>query len=323
MAGNKKSSFSDGYGGSEDGYVVPEIRAAKLLRDQPSFILVDEPKPMVRRITLNRPEKRNAMNHAVRMQIFDALVRHDSDPRCRVTVIRGAGKGFCAGYDLEFVPGSLPMPSYDAGGDGQFQRNVVHGWFNMWDLKKPVIAQVHGWCLAGGVELASACDLVYCADKSRIGYPPVRSMGLPDAQVFPWLCGMRNAMELMLTGDAMDGQEAVRVGWANRYFPEHLLEIEVLRIAERIAKVPEDLSSMNKRSVHRAMEVMGMRTALRYGTDLQALSMHTPSSKAVMAQFTGQKGSVAKVVGERDKKIRRRQECKIVARMGPITRAKF
>eukprot|EP01065_Artemidia_motanka_P050577 TRINITY_DN8684_c0_g1_i1.p1 TRINITY_DN8684_c0_g1~~TRINITY_DN8684_c0_g1_i1.p1 ORF type:complete len:311 (+),score=91.52 TRINITY_DN8684_c0_g1_i1:70-1002(+) len=300
MAGSSKSTFTDGYGGSEDGYLPPESRANKLLR-QGTYILVDDPLPFVRRITLNRPDKRNAMNHAVRMQIFDALHRADADPSVRVTIIRGAGKGFCAGYDLEFVPGSLPMPSYDAGGDGQFQRNVVHGWFNMWDLKKPVIAQVHGWCLAGGCELASAADLVYVADDAKIGYPPVRSMGLPDAQVFPWLCGLRGAMELMLTGDAVSGPEAVRLGWANRSFPLADLEDRVLKIAQRVAKVPEDLSSMNKRSVHRAMEVMGMRTALRYGTDLQALSMHSPTSRKVMAQFTGQKGSVAKVVGERDK----------------------
>eukprot|EP00756_Hemistasia_phaeocysticola_P010709 Hpha_TRINITY_DN15036_c1_g5::TRINITY_DN15036_c1_g5_i1::g.123295::m.123295/K01692/paaF, echA; enoyl-CoA hydratase len=301
MAGSKKSVFSDGYGGSEEGYLPPEARANKLLRQVDSMILVDDPMPFVRRITLNRPEKRNAMNHAVRMQIFDALHRADADPSVRVTVIRGAGKGFCAGYDLEFVPGSLPMPSYDAGGDGQFQRNVVHGWMNMWDLKKPVIAQVHGWCLAGGCELAAAADLVYVADDVRMGYPPVRSMGLPDAQVFPWLCGLRGSMELMLTGDAVNGSEAVRLGLANRTFPLQRLEEETLKIAARVAKIPEDLLAMNKRSVHRAMETMGMRTALRYGTDLQALSMHTPSSKAVMAQFSGQKGSVAKVVGDRDK----------------------
>ena len=153
---------------------------------------------------------------------------------------------------------------------------------------------MHGYCLAGGTELASACDLVYVSENARIGYPPVRLMGLPDTQVFPWLCGMRGAMELMLTGDSMTGQEAVEKGFANRVYPNNLLEAAVLEKAKRVAKVPSDIQQYNKRSVHRAMEVMGLRTALRQGTDLQALSFYQKSSREIMAKFTGENGATAK-----------------------------
>src|SRR3546814_7109866 len=102
----------------------------------------------------------------------------------------------------------------------------------MWDLAKPLIAQVHGYCLAGGSELASACDLVYVADDAEIGYPPIRLMSPPDNQVFPWLMGMRRAAEMMLTGDSISGKQAAEFGFANRSFPirseEHTSELQSL-----------------------------------------------------------------------------------------------
>lgn len=269
----------------------------KLLEGE-QFIIVDQPLPYVSRITLNRPDKRNSMNHELRAQLFNQLQINDQDPDVRVTIIRGAGKSFCSGYDLS-MNRSVPLPFFEAEGDGQFQRHVLNGWFSIMDLAKPVIAQVHGYCLAGGSELAAACDLVYVAEDAKIGYPPVRSMGLPDTQIFPWLMGMRGSMKIMLTGDSMSGKEAVESGWANDVFPEEELDNTVLDIAERTSKVPSDLQAFNKRSVHRAMEAMGMRSALRTGTDLQALSFHTPSSRIFMKQFAG-KGSHKKAFSKRD-----------------------
>lgn len=101
----------------------------------------------------------------------------------------------------------------------------------MWDLAKPVIAQVHGHCLAGGSELATTCDLVYVAEDAQIGYPPMRPMSPPDMQFHPWLLGMRSAMEMYLTGDAITGREEAADGFANRAYPAAELEAEVLRIA--------------------------------------------------------------------------------------------
>lgn len=247
-----------------------------------SILLVDNPAPHVRRLTLNRPEKRNALSNTLRGQLFEALEAADRDPDVRVIVLRGAGKCFSSGYDLA---GTGELPFHTAGGQGQWARHVVEGCFRMWDLAKPIIAQVHGWCLAGGSELAVACDLVYVAEDAQIGYPAVRTMSPPDNQYHAWIVGMRAAMELMLTGDAIAGTEAVRLGFANRAFPVDQLEAEVLAMAERIAKVDPELAQLNKRLVHRQMEAMGLRAGLRAGTDLHALGWHTSASREYMAEL--------------------------------------
>jgi len=197
-------------------------------------------------------------------------------------IIRGAGTCFSSGYDLAYLG---PTPSHASGGPGSWARHVVDGCFRIWDLAKPVIAQVHGWCLAGGSELAVACDLVYVAEDAQIGYPPVRSISPPDNHYHAWLMGMRAAMEQMLTGDAIDGLEAVRLGFANRAFPVAELEGRVLEMASRIAKVDPELTQINKRAVHRQMEVMGMRAGLRAGAELQALGQTTQASRDYMAKM--------------------------------------
>ena len=251
------------------------------------LILLDTPRPAIRRITLNRPEKRNALSNELRAALFEALEAVDRDPELRVTILRGAGPCFSAGYDLSREGAKQPLPFQTAAGAGQWARHVVEGCFRIWDMAKPVIAQVHGWCLAGGSELATACDLVYVAEDAQIGYPPVRMMSPPDNQFHAWLCGRRPAMEMMLTGDAISGVDAVRVGFANRAFPAAALDDEVLAVAERVAKIPTDVQQMNKRSVHRAMEIMGLRAAIRAGTEIQALALTTPSSQETFARVRG------------------------------------
>src|SRR6185312_1992652 len=237
-------------------------------------ILVDDPRPRVRRITMNRPEKRNALNNRLRAEIFEVLEAADRNSEVSVTIIRGAGPCFSAGYDLS-ADNKSDQPYHSAAGPGQWSRHVVEGWFKVWDLAKPVIAQVHGYCLAGGTELATACDLVYVAEDAQIGYPPVRLMSPPDMQFHPWLMGLRQAMESMLTGDALSGREAATKGWATRAYPRADREREVLAIAGRVAKLPSELAQINKRSVHRAMEIAGMRAAIRAGTEIQALAFQT------------------------------------------------
>jgi enoyl-CoA hydratase len=207
-----------------------------------TVIIVDDPAPYVRRITLNRPEKRNALNSALRGEILDCLRRNDQDPDVRVTIIRGGGTCFSSGYDLG---AGMPKPTDSAGdgmeyngnlpfftapGEGQWPRHVTEGWMGIWDLAKPVIAQVHGYCLAGGSELATGCDLVYVAEDAQMGYPAVR-------------------------------------------FDE-----QVLAIAARVAKIGPDLLQINKRAVHRGMDVMGIRTAIRGGTELCAIGSRTASA---------------------------------------------
>ena len=259
-------------------------------------VLIDDPRPRVRRLTLNRPEKRNALSHRLRTELFDAIRAADADKDVRVLIIRGGGPCFSAGYDLSQDPAEThPWPLSPA--DGAWARHVLHGWFELMDLSKPLIAEVHGWCLAGGTELASACDLVYVADDAQIGYPPVRSMSSPDMAWQPWLLGMRRAMEAMLTGDSMSGTEAVDAGFANRAFPVAELGDRVLDMAERVAKVAPELQAINKRVVHRAMEAMGMRDGMKATADLNALGFHQRASREYFGRLAG---SVTTALSERD-----------------------
>jgi len=264
-----------------------------------AVLLLDDPLPGVRRLTLNRPEKRNALSNELRGAILDALKTADADPTVRVSVLRGAGPAFSSGYDLS-ADNAVGQPYYSPGVPGQWARHVVDGWFTIWDLAKPVIAQVHGYCLAGGSELAACCDLVYVAEDARIGYPPTRLMSPPDNQFHPWLMGMRTAMEMFLTGDAITGTEAAARGFANRAVASAELERTVLGVAERIALVPTELTQINKRSVHRAMEIMGLRAAIRAGTELQALAFTTAASLQYRAQFKRDGASVRDLLSQRD-----------------------
>jgi enoyl-CoA hydratase len=258
------------------------------------LVLADDPRPGVRRLTLNRPNKRNALSNSLRRELFDELRRADQDRDVSVIVIRGAGPSFSAGYDLAPEPND-PLPRPIATRDGFWSRHLVEGWFEMMDMSTPIIAQVHGYCLAGGSELAAACDLVYVAQDATIGYPPVRTMSSPDFLWQPWLLGWRRAMEALLTGDSMTGTEAVEGGYANRAFAAEDLENEVLAVAERVAQIPGDLLALNKRTVHRALEAMGMRTGVRATTELQALGLHQRSSQDYMPKLRslGVKGAVA------------------------------
>ena len=249
------------------------------------YLLIEDPRPGIRRISLNRPDKRNALCNPLREELFNSLEEADSDSEVRVIVLSGAGSCFCAGYDLSYN-NKEDMPYHSSKNDGFWPRHVVEGAFKIWDLSTPVIAQVHGYCLAGGTELAASCDLVYVANDVKIGYPVVRSMSPPDNQIFPWLMGMRHAMEMMLTGESIDGETAVKQGFANRSFDVDSLEEEVLKIAEKVAKVPSDLQAINKRAVHRQMEAMGMRTGIRAGTEMQALAMHSKSTQEHLKELS-------------------------------------
>jgi enoyl-CoA hydratase len=252
-----------------------------------SVVLIDEPAPMVRRITLNRPEKRNALNHALRGDLLNALKEADQDDSVHVMIVRGAGKCWSAGYELGGGNEGLELPFYTPGGDGQWPRHVTESWMSIWDLAKPVIAQVHGYCLAGGSELATGCDLIYVAEDAKIGYPAVR-FGVPDMHFHAWFMGMRMALEMMLTGDSISGAEAARLGWANKAYPVEELEGAVLEMASRIAQVDPELAQMNKRLVHRQMEIAGMRTGIRVGTEMCALGTHTKALQRFVAEARAQ-----------------------------------
>jgi enoyl-CoA hydratase len=276
-----------------------QLSGAEEIMSDYKFIEVDDPDASIRRISLNRPDKRNALSNALRGELFDALRKADADPAIGAVIIRGKGKCFSAGYDLAQAPGE-PLPRTVSPGEGAWPRHLVDGWFEMWDMATPIIAQVHGFCLAGGSELATACDLVYVAEDAQIGYPPVRLMSTPDCAYHPWLMGLRHAMEMMLTGDSISGIEAVQYGFANRAFPADRLEEEVLNLARRVAKIPRDLQALNKRVVHRAMEIMGARAAMRSATEIQALCFHQKSAREYLGKL---RENVTAALNERDAKF--------------------
>jgi len=267
--------------------------------DSSQVVVIDEPAPKVRRFTLNRPEKRNALNDALRSALFDGLRAGDKDKSVSVMIIRGAGSCFSAGYDLGSANSDVERSISYA--DGWWSRHVVNNWFEMWDMATPIIGQVHGYCLAGGTELATACDLVYVAHDAKIGYPPVRLMSPPDMQWQTWMMGLRRGMEALLTGDSMSGDEAVANGFANRAFADSDLDREVLAMAERVAKIPPDLLALNKRAAHRAMEAMGIRAGIRATAEIQALGFHQRSSMEYMQSFATK--GVTAALSERDAKF--------------------
>jgi enoyl-CoA hydratase len=200
-----------------------------------------------------------------------ALVEAEENNDIRVVIIRGEGRAFSAGYDLEPSETqrqeTLENPALDR---LRLLHNQRH-WWRIWDCPKPVIAQVHGYCLAGGTELAMMCDLVVASEDSKFGYPPLRDMGSPVTPIWPWIVGARWAKILYFTGDTIDGKRAESIGMVNFAVPADRLEKAVTLIAERIAKVPLDLLALHKTQVNRAFEVMGIRTAVASGPDFDAL----------------------------------------------------
>jgi enoyl-CoA hydratase len=233
-------------------------------------------------VTLNRPEKLNALSNQLRDDLKAALDEAERDDDVRVVVIKGAGRAFCAGYDI------TPQPARpDAGGGGYHigrdrgnLRRLIAGWLEMWSRPKPIIAQVHGYCLAGGNDLVGACDLIFCAEDAQFGHPAARALGtLPTMGMWPFKIGMLKSKELFFSGDTVTGTEAERIGMVNRAVPATELEGFVRQYAERIAQVPADILTMHKHGVNRWFEIMGIRTAAAEGAEFDSIYHAFPAAQ--------------------------------------------
>lgn len=234
----------------------------------------------IARITLNRPERRNALSFKLRRELVDALRTAERDDAVSVILIDAAGPAFCSGYDISpDGSGSASTPPegwvdsehFNSWTD-QFARSCMRDWLTIWDLLKPVVCKVQGFCLAGGTEIMSMCDIAFVADDATIGYPPMRGMTTPDTLYFPWKMGMAQAKYLQITGNSVTGKEAVEIGWVAKSFPADKLEDEVMRELRAIASISPDLLAANKASVNQAYEIMGFRTALANGWSWHALT---------------------------------------------------
>ncbi len=234
-------------------------------------------------VTLNRPEKRNALSGRLLRELNAALLEADEHNAVHCVVLRGAGPHFCAGADLsEYSSGR--GPEYrgrqeiddDVWRLEQGQRMRIA----LFDMHKPVIAQVHGTCIGIGTELAWFCDIVLVADDARIGYPPVRDLGTPPGSMWLYHCGPQWAKRLLLTGDSLTGKDAARIGLALKSVPAALLEQEVMRLADRMGLVDPHLLSANKRMVNLGLELMGARTLQRIGSEIDARGHLAPKARA-------------------------------------------
>ena len=179
-----------------------------------------------------------------------------------VIVIKGAGRAFSAGYDIEPTGSGAQNVFFDPAVDRKRLMEDQRHWWRIWDCTKAVIAQVHGYCLAGGTELAMMCDLVVASEDAKFGYPPLRDMGSPVTPIWPWLIGARWAKILYFTGDTIDGKTAESIGMINFAVPHERLENAVEMLVKRISNVPKDLLMLHKNQVNRAFEIMGIRAAL-------------------------------------------------------------
>jgi enoyl-CoA hydratase len=219
-------------------------------------------------LTLNRPEKLNALSYALVRELRAALRAAGADDEVKVVVVTGAGRAFSAGYDL-----SEEAESRTEGADGwrRILADDVELTLELWSLPKPTIAAVRGWCLAGGCDLAMACDLIVAAEDARFGEPEIRYGSGPVTLLMPFLLGQKKTNELLFTGDAIDAAEAERIGLVNRVVPEDELEQAVEGLVRKIVPTPLPVLRLTKLALLRAYEAMGLRSAVLANLDLSAI----------------------------------------------------
>lgn len=225
------------------------------------------------RITLDRPDSHNAITARMLEEMEDALWDADDDTSVHCVILRGEGRSFCSGYDLS----ALGRPKIEGRRTGRMHDDDI--WLieqnnrrirAIWEIHKPAIAQVHGNCLAGGTDLALACDMVIAADDARIGFPAARSMGALPSNLWMYHCGPQWAKRLQLTGDSVTGADAAAIGLVMKSVNPEVLEDEVEGLADRFALIDPDLLAANKRITNLALELMGAQTLQRLAAETDA-----------------------------------------------------
>ncbi len=235
------------------------------------------------RIVFNRPERHNAIDGLTSRELCDALWSADADDEVHAVAIKGVGPSFCSGADLR---------GYESSPERAGRKGTRHIDDDAWqieagqrlnlaafDMHKPVIAQVHGNCLALGTVIALFCDLVICADDARIAFPPARDLGALPSNMWLYHVGPQWAKRLTLTGDSITGAEAAEIGFALKAVPARLLEAEVEQLLDRFAQIDHHLLSANKRIVNIGLELMGARTLQRLAAENDARAHLAPGTR--------------------------------------------
>ena len=232
-------------------------------------------------ITLNRPEKLNALNKPVLAGLHEAFDRAVADDEVKVVVVTGAGRAFSAGYDLA----DEAAGSYGGAHDWHHVLGVdIDATLRLWSLPKPTIAAVRGYCLAGGCELAMACDIIVSTESGRFGEPEIRYGSGPVTLLMPFILGQKKTNELLFTGDMIDAEAAERAGMVNRVVPDEDLEREVESLVRKIAPTPLPVLRLTKIALVRAFEAMGLREAVNMNLDLSSMlnAADTPEQQEFM-----------------------------------------
>ena len=251
------------------------------------------------RVRLNRPEKLNALSRELQDELVDCLEQADDDPEVRVMTLRGNGRAFCAGYDI--TPPSTP----EAQAAAQEQRDNIRADIHrmkrtpntmnsILNLSKPVIVGVHGYCIAGGTDLAMHCDIIIAADDAQIGFPPVRSMGTPPTHMWTYMVGPQWAKWFLLTGESVSGTRAEELGLVWKSVPGEGLDAAVEDLARTMARIPWELLAANKSIVNKAMDLMGRSTLQHIAAETDAIAHQAPIVKEFsrMAREEGLKAAL-------------------------------
>jgi enoyl-CoA hydratase len=233
-------------------------------------------------LTLNRPDRLNAITDAMPGEIRHAVEAANADERVHVIVLKGAGKAFCAGYDLkQYAEGdrsrqyTQPMP-WDPMRDFTLMKRNTDDFMSLWRSYKPTIARVHGYAAAGGSDIALCCDFIVMADDARIGYMPARVWGCPTTAMWTYRLGAQRAKQLLLTGDLIDGRTAKEWGLAVDAVPERELDATVAALAQRIAGVPKNQLMMQKLVINQVVETMGLANTQVLATLFDGITRHSP-----------------------------------------------
>ena len=239
-------------------------------------------------ITLNRPEKMNTLNDAVIQGIADGIDAATASPDVSAIVLRGAGRTFTAGYDLNPGPGPRQQRrlygskaidsrpgAWDPVRDYQFMGNNMKRFMKLWECPKPVIAQLHGYALGGGTDLILCADLIFMAEDAIIGYPPSRVYGTPTTMMWVYRLGLEHAKQFLLSGDQIDAPTALRIGLVSKVLPLETIAQETENYARRFRNIPANQVALNKMLINQAYENMGLRTTQMFGTLFDGITRHT------------------------------------------------
>ena len=246
--------------------------------------IIYRPDGRIARITLNRPDVLNAIDDRLPAELAAAVEQANADPEVHVIVLSGAGRAFCAGYDLTFYASSTdgpgcdvtqPMPWDPVKDFSWMKRNTDH-FMSLFRSLKPVICKVHGFAVAGGSDIALCADVIIMAEDAEIGYMPTRVWGCPTTAMWVYRLGPERAKRMLLTGDKISGREAERLGLVLKAVPAEELDAEVERLAERMAGVPVNQLAMQKLMINQALENMGLASTQTLATFFDGITRHSP-----------------------------------------------